>query len=86
MPTIRVGTPSIGMTRPTTVSSPPNAARQTSLEMIADVLGAGQRVGAREQAAAQRRTPSTGISSERDDRGVDAARLIRRAEVDRAGR
>ena len=73
IPTIRVETPSIGMTRPTTDSSPPNADCQTSLERMATSSAPGSvsaRVNSRPRSGC---TPSTGISSE-----VTSAELTRR--------
>ena len=49
------------------------------------VFRAGQRVGPRELPAADRGDPEHGHQLGRDQRGVDAPRLIRRAEVDGAG-
>ena len=85
MPTIRVGAPSIGMTRPTTDSSPPNADCQTSLERMATSSAPGS-VSARVNSR-----PRSGCDAEHrhqlrgDERRIDAARLIRRAQVDGAG-
>ena len=64
MPTMRVGVPSMGITRPMTDSSPPNAARQTSLDSTATSSAPGSvsaRVNCRPRIGA---TPSTGINSD----------------------
>ncbi len=64
MPTICVGTPSMGTTRPTIVSSPANVVRQMSLERIATSAAPGS-VSASENCRPRiGATPSTGISSD----------------------
>ena len=67
MPTMRVGTPSIGMTRPSTDLV---AAERASPELAregADVFRAGQRVVARELPAAERRDAEHRHQLGRDD-------------------
>ena len=64
MPTMRVGAPSIGTTRPMTDSSPPNAVRQSSLDRTATSSAPGSvssRVNCRPRIGA---TASVGISSD----------------------
>ena len=85
MPTMRVGAPSIGTTRPMTDSSPPNAVRQSSLERTATSSAPGSGVLARELPASDRRDSKRRHQLGCDDGGVDSAWLVRRAEVHRAG-
>ena len=72
---MRVGTPSMGMTRPRTASSPPNDDRQISADRMATSSAPGSVSASVNWRPRMGATPRTGISSE-----VTTAELTRRGD------